>query len=81
MSAVGKRRSLVVTFVVSAVGALGAQLFLDGQSGPCNVDDFTGCSPAGELVVFAFIILVPATAALALILVMLFLASLFRSRD
>ena len=75
------RRSLVFVFLACAVGVVAALLVLDGQSGPCNVDDFTGCSAAGELAVFASLFLLPATAALALILVILFLAQQLRSRD
>lgn len=73
------RRWLVIGLVASALGALVALLVLDGQSGPCNVDDFTGCSSAGETAVFAFLFLIPTTAAFGLILAIMFVARVFRS--
>ena len=72
-------RPLVIALVASATGLLAALLVLDNQSGPCNVDDFTGCSSAGEIAVFAFLFLIPTTAALGLILAILLAARLFRS--
>ena len=74
-------RTLRFLFATCAISALAALLVLDNQSGPCNVDDFTGCSSAGEVAVFAFLFLIPTTAALGLILAILFVAQLFRSTD
>ena len=74
-------RSLISLFLALAIGTLAALLVLDSQSGPCNVDDFTGCSAAGEIAVFAFLFLIPTTAALGLILVIVLVARLLRSSD
>ena len=75
------RRSLQVALVACAIGALATLLVLDNQSGPCNVDDFTGCSSVGEMAVFAFLFLIPTTAALGLILAIVLVADFFRPRD
>jgi hypothetical protein len=74
-------RSLIGVLVACAVGTLAALLVLDSQSGPCNVDDFTGCSAVGEIAVFASLFLIPTTAALGLILAIVLVARLLRSND
>jgi hypothetical protein len=74
-------RWLVLAFFASAAGLVAALLVLDGQSGPCTVDDLTGCSSLGEAAVFAELLLVPATAVLALLSGIVFLSRVFKSGD
>ena len=61
-------RALTVLFCAAGALLLAAWLALETGPKPCNVDDFTGCSAVGELAVFAFILLLPVTVGVALVL-------------
>ena len=74
-------RAVGLLLALCAACTMATWLVLNEQSGPCNVDDFTGCSALGEIAVFAFLVLVPATAALALIAAVVFVAQRLRSKD
>ena len=76
----GRRRGLVVLFAVAAALLLGSWLVLESESKPCNPDDFTGCSALGEVAVIGFLVLIPITIGLALILMLNWVADLLRRR-
>ena len=75
-----RSRGLVVLFAVSTALLLVSWLVLDSSPKPCNVDDFTACSSLGEVAVFGFIVLIPVSIGLALILVLAWVGDLLRRR-
>ena len=75
-----RRRGLVVAFSISAVLLLGSWVVLESSPKPCNADDFTGCSTLGEVAVVGFLVLIPITIGLALILVLNWVADQLRGR-
>ena len=70
---------LAVSFGASAGLWLFAQVVVENQAGPCNVDDLTGCSAFGEVAVIAWIVLMPTAVVLGLMAGLLYLNRWLRS--
>ena len=75
-----RRRGVIILFSISAGLLALSWLILDSSPKPCNADDFTGCSALGEIAVVGFIVMIPITIGLALILLLNWLADLIRQR-
>jgi hypothetical protein len=75
-----RRRALVVLLSVSAALLLASWLALESSPKPCNVDDFTGCSSLGAVAVLGFLVLLPVSIGLALILALAWVGDLLRRR-